>query len=295
MITRPTRITTKTSTLIDNTFISQRLQHKYTSNILVDDISDHMPSIITLKDQKKSKKEPLRILTRELNNNKLNELNSKLANMPWESTVQNLDTEETFNCFHTQLQDSIEKVIPLKMKTISYNHILRDPWLTNSLRKCLNTQKHSYKPTLLSKSNEQINKYKTYRNTLQKAIRYCKSQYYLNKCIEYKNNSRKLWNLINCKISKCNNKTDSIDKIKVENIYKTDASSITNTLCKHFSTVGKNYAEEIPNSITNINACIQKITNNNKTLFLTPTTEHEISSLITAQPNKTSSGYDNNK
>ena len=150
-----------------------------------------------------------------------------------------------------------------------------------------------YKTTLLSSSDEQINKYKAYRNTLQKAIRYCKSQYYLNKCIEYKNNSRKLWNLINSKISKCNNKTDSIDKIKVENIYKTDAKSITNTLCKHFSTVGKNYTEKIPNSITNINAYIQKITNNNKTLFLTPTTEQEISSMITALPNKTSSGYDN--
>ena len=47
-ITRPTRITTKTATLIDNTFISQRLQQRYISNILVDDISDHMPSIIKL-------------------------------------------------------------------------------------------------------------------------------------------------------------------------------------------------------------------------------------------------------
>ena len=206
--------------------------------------------------------------------------------MPWESTLQNLDIEETFNCFHTQLQDFIEEVIPLKMKTISYNHILRDPWFTNSLKKCLNKQKRLYKDTILSDSNEQINKYKMYRNTLQKAIRYCKSQYYLNKCIEYKNNRRKLWNLINCKISKCNNKTDSIDKINVENIYKTDAKSITNTLYKHFSTVGKNYAEKIPNSTTNINVYIKKITNNNKTLFLTPTTEHEISSLITALPNK---------
>ena len=212
--------------------------------------------------------------------------------MPWESTLQNLDTEETFNCFHKQLQDSIEEVIPLKIKTISYNHILRDPLLTNSLKNCLNKQKCLYKDTLLSDSVEQINKYKVYQNTLQKAIRYCKSQYYLNKCIEYKNNSRKLWNLINCKISKCNNKTDSIDKIRVENIYKSDAKSITNTLCKHFSTVGKNYAEKIPNSTTSINEYIQKVTNNNKTLFLAPTTKHEMTSLITALPNKTSSGYD---
>ena len=146
-ITRTTRITTKTATLIDNTFISQRLQHKYTSN-------DHMPSIIKLQDQKKSKKEPLRILTRELNSNKLNELNSKLSNMPWEFTLQNLDTEETFNCFHKQLQDSLDEVIPLKMKTKSYNRILRDPWLTNSLKNCLNKQKRLYKDTLLSDSIE---------------------------------------------------------------------------------------------------------------------------------------------
>ena len=32
---------------------------------------------------------------------------------------------------------------------------------------------------------------------------------------------------------------------------------------------------------------------NSKNLFLTPTTEHEIASLITALSNKTSSGYDN--
>ena len=142
--------------------------------------------------------------------------------MPWEFTLHNLDTEETFNCFHKQLQDSLDEVIPLKMKTISYNHILRDPWLTNSLKNCLNKQKRLYKDTLISDSVEKISKYKTYQTILQKAIRYCKSQYYLNKCIEYKNNSRKLWNLINSKISKCNNKTDSIDKIRVENIYKSD-------------------------------------------------------------------------
>ena len=238
-IIRPTRITTKTATLIDNVFISQRLQHQYTSNILIDDISDHMPSIIRLKDQKKSKKEPLKILTRELNTKKLNELNSRLSSMLWDCTLQNLDTEETFNCFHKQLQDTVEEVIPLKMKTISYNRILRDPWLTNSLKNCLNKQKHLYKDTLLSDSVEKISKYKTYRNTLQKSIRYCKSHYYLNKCIEYKNNSRKLWNLINSKILKFNNITDSIDKIRVENIYKSDAKSITNTLCNHFSTIGK--------------------------------------------------------
>ena len=37
-ITRPTRVTTKSATLIHNVFLSQRLQYQYTSNFLIDDI-----------------------------------------------------------------------------------------------------------------------------------------------------------------------------------------------------------------------------------------------------------------
>ena len=136
-IVRPTRITTKTATLIDNIFLSHRFQHHYTSNILIDDISDHMPSIIRLRNQKKNKKEPLKILTREMNESKLKVLNSTLSVMPWDCILNCLDAAESFNCFHKQIQETLDEMIPLKMKTISYNRILRDPWLTSSLRNCL--------------------------------------------------------------------------------------------------------------------------------------------------------------
>ena len=51
-ITRPTRVTQKSATLIDNVFISKKLQSKFASNILIDDISDHFPSIVFLRNQK---------------------------------------------------------------------------------------------------------------------------------------------------------------------------------------------------------------------------------------------------
>ena len=249
-----------------------------------------MPSIIRLRNQKKSKKEPLHLLTREMSEAKLKEVNSSHSGIPWDHILKGLDVDGSFSCFHKQLEKTCENVIPLKMKRISYNRILRDPWLTSSLRNCLNKQKHLYKDTLISDSVEKLNKYRTYRNTLQKLIRYCKSQYYVNKCAEFKNDSRKLWDLINKKISRCNNKTDSIDRIKVDNIHKTDAKLITSSLCKHFAMIGKKYAEKIPKPKVSINEYIQKITGNNKNLFLSPTTEHNVASLITALPNKTSSG-----
>ena len=190
-ITGPTRVTTKTATLIDNVFLSQRLQHHYTSNILIGDISDHMPSIIRLKNQKKSKKEPLKILTREMSESKLKALNSTLSIMPWDCILNCLDADESFNCIHKQIQEILEEMILLKMKTISCNRILRDHWLTSSLRNCLHKQRCLYKDTLLNDLVETLSKYKTYRNTLQKLIRNCRTQYYVNKCVEFKNNSKK--------------------------------------------------------------------------------------------------------
>ena len=47
-ITRPTHITNSTATLIDNIFISRNLQGKQDSLILISDISDHLPSMLTI-------------------------------------------------------------------------------------------------------------------------------------------------------------------------------------------------------------------------------------------------------
>ena len=99
--------------------------------------------------------------------------------------------------------------------------------------------------------------------------------------------------MINRTISKSHNKLDSIDKIKVDNVYKSDAKSITSAFCNHFSKVGKSYAEKISKSNKKIEDYLRNIEINSHSLFLTPITESELKSLITALPNKNSSGHNN--
>ena len=78
-----------------------------------------------------------------------------------------------------------------------------------------------------------------------------KLNYYKNKCVEFKNNSKKLWNMIN-KISGQNtDKTSIIEYIKVDNIEHYNSQGITNNLCKYFATIGKNLALKIPKSKKN--------------------------------------------
>ena len=117
--------------------------------------------------------------------------------------------------------------------------------------------------------------------------------YYKNKCVEFRNNSKKLWNMINKISGKNNDKTSIIDYIKVDNIEYYDSLGITNNLCKYFANIGENLASKIPKSNKHINEYLAKIERNEKSLFLRPTSEQEINKIIEKLPNKNSSGHDN--
>ena len=95
-ITRPTRVTQKSATLIDNVFISKKLQNNFASSILIDDISDHFPSIVFLKNQKICKKEPLKIQTRERNDSKIAELKNTLDRVNWEDRLSESNANDAF-------------------------------------------------------------------------------------------------------------------------------------------------------------------------------------------------------
>ena len=64
-ITRPTRITNSTATLIDNIIVSQNNCGNYIASILIEDMSDHLPIICVINSFTASIKEPLKIYCRD--------------------------------------------------------------------------------------------------------------------------------------------------------------------------------------------------------------------------------------
>ena len=63
-ITRPTRITKNSVTLIDNIVISEDLHRNFDSLLIVDDMSDHLPALVRLKQTKIQDKHPLEFESR---------------------------------------------------------------------------------------------------------------------------------------------------------------------------------------------------------------------------------------
>ena len=79
-ITKPTRITRTSATLIDNIIVGKQF-HEYEANIGISDISDHLPLILKSYQPKLYQKQPLTITTRAINEQKCEAINSKLQNI----------------------------------------------------------------------------------------------------------------------------------------------------------------------------------------------------------------------
>ena len=117
--------------------------------------------------------------------------------------------------------------------------------------------------------------------------------YYRNKCKEFQQNTKKLWQIINKISGKISDKTTSIDCLSVNGVKHYSGKTIVNTMAKYFANVGNNFANKIPKSSRSVANYLEFLQSNSQTLFFTPSTEEEILKIINDLPSKRSSGVDN--
>ena len=215
-ITKATRITSSSASLIDNILISRSLQKSYDSFVLIEDISDHFACLVILKDQNKSTKGPRYMKTRNLDDHKINDIVSCLQDNKWMETLSELDANKGFDIFHLLLIETIDKIAPETEIKLSKGRTAKDPWITKGILNSIRKQKKLYLEQLLN--NTTTAKYKAYRNQLQKIIRKAKTSYFREKCKEYKQNSHKLWKLIQEILNKTPNKGESIKAINIDGV-----------------------------------------------------------------------------
>ena len=136
------------------------------------------------------------------------------------------------------------------------------------------------------KTDTSTNKYKAYRNKLKGIVRKSRITYLHHKCAEFRQDSKRLWQLVNTLIGKETNKTHVIESIRSGSLLKYDPYSITNAFCEFFATVGEKYAEKFKTKGDETTTYLDKIERNDKTLFLHPCTQNEVETLIQNLPHK---------
>ena len=139
-ITRPTRITKNSVTLIDNILISQKFCGRFESNILIDNISDHLPTILVLRDMYTNKEDKVQIKSRDMRPSAVNAVVRYLHGIDWTEHISGPNYDDNVSKIHQIVIETLDEFIPETTHSISYKRLKREPWLTAGYRQAQKRQ-----------------------------------------------------------------------------------------------------------------------------------------------------------
>ena len=112
--------------------VSQGLMINSESRIIIDDISDHLPSVVKFKDLLQKTKPSKIITSRNLTDKALQKINDSQMRTNW-STVITENVNDSFDTFHDLLLKTLDRHAPIVTRKLGSKSYRREPWLSASL------------------------------------------------------------------------------------------------------------------------------------------------------------------
>ena len=117
--------------------------------ILINDMSDHLPTLTLLRLTKLKSIKPLIFKSRNLTNKKIKQINQSLHKLDWIGKLTEEDCNDNNNIFTSILNEVINEISPLKQIQVSGKRIYKEPWMSWGLEKSSRTKEKLYKKTLM--------------------------------------------------------------------------------------------------------------------------------------------------
>ena len=209
MITLPSRVAPTAANLIDNIFIKcKNIVQSHKSFILVETLSDHYAVFSSLQckiDDQRKVSGIKHTVFRKQGEKEFSLFKSKLDNINFNRIIDfspNADPNINYSKLNTTLTDLSNSCFPLKRQRINRRRHKLNPWMTDSLLRCVNKKVYLYKqmkntPITDPSHAQKANTFKAYDSMLKRIIRARKKEYH---CLYFEKNSndiRKTWYGIN--------------------------------------------------------------------------------------------------
>ena len=174
LITKPTRITDHSATLIDHIY-TNRTDTNMTSGIITTDISDHI-GIFTCFGRARNNNTHIETDTksRTYSNNNMATFNKLLETVDFSRVLQENSPDIAYEEFRKSYLDAHDIAFPLKHRKF----IKRSPWITNGLIQSSITKGKLLSKKLKSPTNVNTITYKRYSILYNKLLRTAKANYY---------------------------------------------------------------------------------------------------------------------
>ena len=294
LITKPSRITSTSATLIDNIFIND-MQKTVKSGLLVSDISDHLPVFaiygceMKRKDEERDKR-----YTRARTTERVNRFRDDLLKEQWIGVYVD-DVNVAYASFLNRYLSLYDKHCPILLCKEKSKYCKKQ-WITKGLQNACKKKNKLYRDFIKFRTKKAELQYKAYKNKLTIILRQAKKDYYNKKLLENKNDIKSTWKIIN-KIIQNNtlNNTKSTPTyfINDNDMTITNPKDIADEFNSYFVNTGPNLAKSIKTHDDGQDESNVKGGGNIlQSMFIGEVNENEIRSIIAKLKNKTSTDSD---
>ena len=284
-VSRATRVTSNSYSLIDFCLLKDLVSNLLTTGVVANDISDHFATFVALKTVKnKAKKAPSskrRLINNETNNTFITTLNG----FNWDEITNVNCAELSYNKFVKVFNNVYNLSYPLVNNNLNKSTCPKNNFMTPSLLRCRAKKAELARISKLNPSQNNSLRYKNYRNTYKTAIRTSQKIYTRNKIAGCFGDSRKLWNTLKDSLN-LPNKSNSVSQLLVNDEIITDPVQIANAFNSYFSSIGPSLATTVPASTTHFSVYLPPRTENS--FYLHPVSPETMKKYILSMKPKTS-------
>ena len=168
VITKPTRVTDKSATLIDNIFYNNYVENSSSlAGILYTDISDHFPVYhIDYSDDVPMVDSSFKKRVYPMTN--MERFPSLMSVKNWNTVLYNDDAQNAYTAFYNEFIDVYNNCFPVKVFKRGYR--TQKPWLSEGMKTSIKSKNKLYRRYKNTRNPEHELQYKQYRNKLSKLL-----------------------------------------------------------------------------------------------------------------------------
>jgi len=199
----PTRISSCSSTAIDNIFIDTFKNAEFSVKPLPNGLSDHDAQMLTLYNIKIQSSKAHCYIHRSINESSIFEFKFHLSNESWDDVFTDDNADMIFNKFLNTYLRIFYQSFPFKKGYLKH---INKPWISIGIKKSCQHKRDLY--LLCRKINNPTlkNHYKIYCKVLTNVIKTVKKLYYDKRILSSNNSAKTLWNIVKTETNNKGNK-----------------------------------------------------------------------------------------
>ena len=199
--------------------------------------------------------------------------------------MSSMIVNELYDSFVAIFAEVVDKFAPMRKASRKEKKLKLKPWISNGLLKSIKIKNKMFK--FLHKNKDDLalkERYKSYRNTLNRVIRQSKRNYYHKILEKNKGNSKTTWDVVNELVNhKSRNKSLPLKlKTSAGDTVAEDSQIIADEFNNFFVSIGKEMASSIQTCRSHVSSKIfsEEPLRASNSIFLAPSTETEVCGLI---------------